>query len=169
MRYRIVWQVTLATALVSCHDGKKSVTSSAIAPPSGHSLTELGKPGKMPAAFWNEFQSALRARNAEKIAGMTRFPMIGMLDGFGGINQRESFIRHFDGLFPEEAATALLGTSASNLESERFHEAGVAGECWRVSYTYENPVASEFEWTRWYVFSRQPDGSIKLTEIDIAG
>ena len=125
----------------------------------------------MPVAFWTEFQNALRARDAEKIAGMTSFPAdIGLagIEEFEGINQREGFIRHFDTIFPEEAVATLLAISASSWEVERPEESGRAGHHWSVSY-HNKPAMSEGEFGIYYIFSPMPDGSVRLTAVDFVG
>ena len=126
----------------------------------------------MPAAFWKDFQNALRARDAKKIADMTLFPAkigIAGIDGFEGINQREGFIRHFDTIFPREAVETLLATNASDLKPEHSNEADRVENYWVVIHDHKNSVASENEWTIGYAFSQQPDGSVKLAEVGFAG
>lgn len=126
----------------------------------------------MPAAFWGEFQAALKARDAGKVADLTRFPVdinLAEVDGFEGINQRESFIRHFDTIFPEEAAETLLAISASDLEVQRPVESGDTGNHWSVSYNHKEPAMSEGEWGIFYTFSQMPDGSVRLTAVGFAG
>lgn len=126
----------------------------------------------MPDSFWKDFQNALRARDSEKIAGMTHFPAdIGLaeIEGFEGINQREGFVRHFDTIFPKEAVETLLAKSASDLELQRFDHAGEAEYYWFVQHDHKDPLASEGDWNIRYVFSRQPDGSIQLTGVGFAG
>lgn len=172
MHYGIPTLAVLAIALLSCQHGKNSTGITASSPSSQPALTEARAKVTMPAAFWKDFQNALRARDAKRIADMTLFPAkigIAGIDGFEGINQREGFLRHFDTIFPREAVETLLATNASDLKSEHSDESGKVENYWVVIHDNKDSGASENEWTIGYVFSRQPDGSVKLVEVGFAG
>jgi hypothetical protein len=172
MHHGIPTLAVLAIALLGCQHGKSSEGMPAPGPSPQLAPTEAKAKGSMPVAFWKDFQNALRARDAQKVADMTSFPAdigIAGIDGFKGINHREGFIRHFDTIFPKEAAETLLATKASDLKFESSSNAGKTGDYWFVSHDHQDPIASEYEWTIGYVFTRQNDGRVLLTQVDFAG
>jgi len=108
--------------------------------------TQGPETAKAARAFLADLQSAVKANDKEKIAGMISYPMNFIHDGKRGrIRDKATFLARYDSIFDEHIREAILKQSSHCLFGNANGEMIGSGEVW---------------------FSEMGDGSVKIITVN---